>query len=138
MSKLVSLAGHGVYLLDTSILILSLRGDSASRARLATTTTLYLSSIALGELYTGAYGSPTRSNSAVQDIDALAGGEVVLACDAATAQAYGSIKDDLKRQGLSIPDNDLWIAATAIQYQVTLSARDAHFNWIAALQVEQW
>jgi hypothetical protein len=63
MSKGVSLAGHGVYLLDTSILVLSLRGDSSIRTRLATTTALYLSSIALGELYTGAYGSPTRSST---------------------------------------------------------------------------
>jgi len=75
---------------------------------------------------------------AEQDVDALAGSMVVLARDAATAQTYGSIKDDLTRQGLFIPDNDVWIAATAIQYQVTLAARDAHFNWIAALQVEQW
>jgi len=29
-----------------------------------------------------------------------------------------------------MPDNDLWIAATAIQYGVTLAARDAHFTWI--------
>ena len=37
-----------------------------------------------------------------------------------------------------MPDNDLWIAATAIQYEITLVARDAHFTWITDLNCEQW
>jgi tRNA(fMet)-specific endonuclease VapC len=37
-----------------------------------------------------------------------------------------------------MPDNDLWIAATAIQYSITLAARDSHFYWIDELRVEQW
>jgi tRNA(fMet)-specific endonuclease VapC len=37
-----------------------------------------------------------------------------------------------------MPDNDLWIAATAIQYNITLAAHDAHFDWITGLLVEQW
>jgi tRNA(fMet)-specific endonuclease VapC len=37
-----------------------------------------------------------------------------------------------------MPDNDLWIAATAIQYDITLAARDGHFDWIDGLKVEQW
>ena len=37
-----------------------------------------------------------------------------------------------------LPDNDLWIAATAIQYGLTLAARDHHFTWIAGLMLEQW
>jgi tRNA(fMet)-specific endonuclease VapC len=37
-----------------------------------------------------------------------------------------------------MPENDLWIAAIAIQYDVTLAAREAHFNGIAGLRIEQW
>ena len=37
-----------------------------------------------------------------------------------------------------LPDNDLWIAATAIQYGLTLAARDNHFTWIAELTLEEW
>lgn len=37
-----------------------------------------------------------------------------------------------------MPDNDIWIAATAIQYDITLAARADHFNWIDGLKVEQW
>lgn len=138
MSNAPSLGGPGIYLLDTSILVLSLRGDATIRAQLAATTLLYLPSIAVGELYVGAYGSPTRASAAVQDVNTLAASMTVLSCDATTAQLYGSIKNDLKSRRLLIPDNDLWIAATALQYGVTLAARDAHFNWVTSLHVEQW
>ena len=138
MSSAQFVGGIGDYLLDTSILILSLRGDGPVRTRLATTTRVYIPNVALGELYYGAYSSPTRASAALADISALATTNTVLGTDAATAGIYGNIKQDLKRQGLTMPENDLWIAATAIQYDVTLAARDAHFNWISGLRVEQW
>ena len=55
-----------------------------------------------------------------------------------TARIYARIKLDLKKRGLTIPDNDLWIASIAIQYNVTLAAHDAPFDWISGLRVEQW
>src|SRR5579862_6073297 len=112
----------GVYALDTSVLILSLRGDAAIRSRIAQTTTLFIPSAALGELYAGAYGSPTRATAAIADISALAASLTILAADATTAEVYGRTRDDLKRRHLFLPDNDLWIAATAIQYEITLAA----------------
>lgn len=132
------IGGDGIYAVDTSVLILSLRGDSGIRNRLAATTALYIPCIALGELYQGAYGSPTRADAAVRDIVALATTNAVLGVDAVTAQIYGRIKQELKGRGLLMPGNDLWIAATAIQYDVTLAARDAHFEWIKGLRSEQW
>ena len=128
----------GTYLLDASILILSLRGDTAIRMRHAGTTTLYIPSVALGELYFGAQGSPSRSAAALADVDTLAASMAILGVDATTARFYGRLKNDLKGKGLAIPDNDLWIAATAVQYGVTLAARDVHFDWVDGLNVEQW
>lgn len=136
-SGLVS-GGPGVYILDTSIRVLVLRGDAPIRARLATATQLYVSSVALGELYVGAYGSPTRASAAVADIASLAVSYHVIEVAAVTADIYVRTKHDLKRRGLTMPDNDIWIAATAIHYSITLAARDAHFNWITGLHVEQW
>jgi tRNA(fMet)-specific endonuclease VapC len=126
------------YLLDSSVLIPSLRGDTAITARIASVPSGYISSIVLGELYFGAYGSPTRQEAALQDIAMIMQSLTILACDATTAQVYGRIKQSLKSNGLFMPDNDLWIAATAIQYDMTLAARDTHFDWIDELHVEQW
>lgn len=34
--------------------------------------------------------------------------------------------------------NDIWIAAIAQQYQLTLVSRDEHFNEVEGLPVEMW
>jgi tRNA(fMet)-specific endonuclease VapC len=128
----------GTYLLDSSVLIRSLRGDAAISSRINSAPQVYVSSIVLGELYYGAYGSPTRPDAAVADVEAIERTIATLPLDATIARIYAQVKHDLKRRGLTMPDNDLWIAATALQYDVMLAARDAHFNWITDLRVEQW
>ncbi len=126
------------YLLDSSVLILSLRGDAGIGARIDAVPQVYVSSVVLGELYFGAYGSPTRPEAAVADVETVERTIVALPADTTTARIYSRIKHDLKRRGLTMPDNDLWIAATAIQYDLKLAARDAHFDWVTGLRVEQW
>jgi len=128
----------GAYLLDSSVLIRSLRGDTVIGARIGNAPQVFVSSIVLGELYFGAYGSPTRPEAALADVERVETTIAALALDATTARVYAQVKLNLKRRGYSMPDNDVWIAATAIQYNVTLAARDAHFDWIDGLRVEQW
>lgn len=85
------------YLLDSSVLIPSLRGDNAITARIASVPAGYVSSIVLGELYFGAYGSPTRQEAALQDITSIMQSLTILASDSTTAQVYGRIKQALKK-----------------------------------------
>ncbi|GAA6622656.1 PIN domain-containing protein [Scytonema sp. NUACC26] len=59
-------------------------------------------------------------------------------CDLVTATQYGQIRNLLRQKGRPIPDNDIWIAAVAIQYQLTLISRDAHFQEVEGLWVERW
>jgi len=58
--------------------------------------------------------------------------------DGATALGYGAVKTELKKKGRPIPENDLWIAACAIQYDLILVTRDGHFDPIGGLQLESW
>jgi tRNA(fMet)-specific endonuclease VapC len=97
-------------------------------ARIASAPQVYISSTVLGELYYGAYGSPTRPDAAVADVETIERTVAALSSDSMTARIYAQIKLDLKKRELTIPDNDLWIAALAIQYNVTLAAHDAHFD----------
>lgn len=39
----------------------------------------------------------------------------------------------LKRAGTPVPDNDLWIAALALEHDLRLITRDNHFNQIPQL-----
>ena len=62
----------------------------------------------------------------------------ILSADETTADIYSDIKHDLAGRGQMVPDNDIWIAATAMQYGLTLASRDAHFTRVAGLAQEQW
>lgn len=125
------------YLLDSSVLVLSLRQDATTFQRLARAKALYVSSVALGELYYGAAHS-IHVEKSLGEVDGIVHSMTILVSDSATAKIYGYVKHVQRTKGLMIPDNDLWIAATAIQYRLTLATRDRHFSWIAGLDLEQW
>ena len=63
---------------------------------------------------------------------------MLFSCDLETARRYGIIKDRLRRKGTIIPDNDIWIAAIAMQHGLILVTRDAHFDEVESLQTERW
>ena len=44
-----------------------------------------------------------------------------------TSKIYGKIRANLKKQGTPIPENDIWIAAIALQNNYTLVTNDKHF-----------
>jgi tRNA(fMet)-specific endonuclease VapC len=54
------------------------------------------------------------------------------------ADAYGRLKASLESQGLSLNDNDMWIAATALTYGYLVVTRDQIFWQVPGLQVEDW
>jgi tRNA(fMet)-specific endonuclease VapC len=101
------------YLLDSSVLVLSFKQDTATQQRLAEAKALYVSTIALGELYYGAEHSVHVKRS-LAEVDKLAQTLSVLNADSVTARIYGYVKHEQRSKGLMLPDNDLWIAATAI------------------------
>lgn len=121
---------------DTNILIPALRKDQAILQQLGTVA-IALSVIVLGEVYHGAYAS-RRSAQELADLATFVGQCTIVACDAGTAQYYGQIRLALRQAGTPIPENDIWIAATALQYGVPLITRDAHFGYVPGLTIEQW
>ena len=51
-----------------------------------------------------------------------------------TAFIYGELLTELERAGRRIPTNDIWIAATAVQFDLPLLARDGHFGRLTSLR----
>jgi tRNA(fMet)-specific endonuclease VapC len=127
----------GRVLLDTNIVIAILANDSAVHQRLAQATDVFVPSIVLGELYYGARKS-SRVESNIETVDQFAAANRVLVCDSTTAQQYGQVKNLLREKGRPIPENDIWIAATAKQHDLTLVSRDAHFDEVDGLSLESW
>jgi predicted nucleic acid-binding protein len=64
----------------------------------------------------------------------------VLPCEpipAAAGDRYASVKVSQQRRGLSLDENDLWIAATALVMDATLVSRDSDFQAIEGLALLQ-
>ncbi len=129
----------GGYLLDTNIVIAVFRQEGAILARLdnAAPGSLFVPIIVLGELRFGALKSVMVEEN-LRRIEGFTAESNVLVCDEEAARLYGEIKDDLRRKGRPIPENDIWIAATALRHELALVTRDSHFEHVAELRVEQW
>jgi len=127
------------YLLDTNIVIAVFRQEEAIRARLdnAAPGSLFVPIIVLGELRFGALKSLEVEEN-LRRIEGFAAESNVLDCDEEAAWLYGEIKDDLRRKGRPVPENDVWIAATALRHDLALVTRDAHFEHVAELQIGRW
>jgi len=128
---------NGKHLLDTNIVIALFANDSAVKENLAKADEVFVSSIAVGELCFGARKS-ARVEENLKRIDVFIGDSVVLGCDTETARRYGEIKNALRVKGHPIPENDIWIAAIALQHDLTLTTRDAHFGEIEGLRIATW
>jgi len=127
----------GRYLLDTNIVIALLADEAAVKDSLAKADEVFVSSIVIGELCFGARKSE-RILENLARIDEFAANNVVLGCDTDTARQYGEIKNALRLKGRPLPENDIWIAAVALQYSLMLVTRDTHFDEIDHLKVAVW
>lgn len=127
----------GRYLLDTNIIIALFADEAAVKDNLAQADEVFVPSVALGELYFGARKSG-RPQANLARIDEFAANNVVLGCDTETARRYGEIKDVLRVKGRPLPENDIWIAAIALEHDLALVSRDAHFGEVERLKVTAW
>ena len=127
----------GKFLLDTNIIIALFAKDPAVHEHIANAEEVFVSSISMGELYFGAHKSLKVQENIVR-LDKFARSNTILPCNTDTARKYGDIKNRLKEKGQPIPENDIWMAAIAQQYALTLVTRDAHFNMVENLKIEVW
>jgi tRNA(fMet)-specific endonuclease VapC len=127
----------GRYLLDTGIVASLFRGDSGIRDEISRSDEIFISSITLGELFYGAFKSQ-RTEAELEKIGEFAQVVRILDCNANTAEVYGRTKTALRAKGRPIPENDIWIAAVALQHQLSLAMRDPHFEQIEGLALASW
>jgi tRNA(fMet)-specific endonuclease VapC len=127
----------GSFLLDTSVIIAFFSGEPPVVDRFSAADEILLSSIVVGELCFGAQKS-ARAEANLARINNLIDRIVVLECNAETAKLYGRIKNALRIKGHPIPENDIWISASALQYDLTLATRDGHFAEVDNLKRETW
>ncbi|MXV84349.1 type II toxin-antitoxin system VapC family toxin [Candidatus Poribacteria bacterium] len=127
----------GKYLLDTNVVIALFAGDLMVQEKVRNAEYIVAAPPVIGELCFGAQKS-NKVTENLHKIDIFVQQSIVFPCDLETAQWYGIIKDRLRRKGRPIPNNDIWIAAIALQYDLILVTRDSHFDEVESLQTEYW
>jgi tRNA(fMet)-specific endonuclease VapC len=120
--------------LDTNRLTDLLQGDSALAELLAPCDEVWIPLIVLGEIKAGfSGGSQHARNEAVLQQLLAKPTVAVLMPTRETADQYARLFVQLKRAGTPVPDNDLWIAALALENDLVLITRDRHFKYIPQL-----
>jgi len=127
----------GEYLLDTNLFVAYFNGEQSVIDKIITANEIALPAVALGELQYGAAASQ-RPEENQERIRKLMTWARLIVCDDVTALHYGRIKFALRLKGTPIPDNDIWIAATAMQADLPLISRDEHFRHVEGIRWEIW
>jgi tRNA(fMet)-specific endonuclease VapC len=94
---------------------------------LADDAEIFMSFVSLGELIYGARKS-THVERNLDRLNALRSVCPIVCGGETTASHYGSLKERLRAKGRPIPENDLWIAALALEHGLTLLTQDRHFE----------
>jgi tRNA(fMet)-specific endonuclease VapC len=128
---------NGKILLDTSVAVEVLRGNTVARERVRQLHDAYLPLVALGELWYGVARAfhPGQAEEALRKLLEVT---PVLPMSVETCRLYARIRADLAERGLPLPENDLWIAASALEYELSLATADEHFARIADLHLHRW
>lgn len=89
--------------------------------------------VTVGEIYEGFHRGPHLARhepSFARWLDSVD----VLIVDRATAMRYGTLRAYLRHDGADIGPSDIWIAATALQHDLTLVTRNLrHFGRLPGL-----
>lgn len=129
------------YLLDTNVWIDLERGSDEqvmSRCSVLPLSSICLSEIVLGELLYGAKRS-REPELAQNSVENLVHGFPRVGIDFAVAQAYAEIRSSLAARGEIIGANDMWIAAQARAFGLTLvTANVDEFQRVQGVVVEDW
>ncbi len=125
----------GRLLLDTNII--SDLNDNVPETLevLASAEEIFTSVIAAGELFYGIENSTRRKENFSFYTDFFQTC-AVLDVTLDTASIYGTIKTNLRQKGKPTPENDIWMAAIAIQNELTLLTRDNHFTLVDGLRLK--
>jgi len=124
-------------ILDTNGLSAVADGDAALEAILRKATEVAVPVIVLGEYRYGIWQSRERERYEQRLTETISNYRV-LDMDEETAISYATIRTELKRAGIPIPSNDVWIAALCRQHSFSLLSRDRHFDLVGGIERTDW
>ncbi len=116
-------------LLDTNAYVGFCSGEPQIVEAVKNAVKIYFPFIVIGELRAGfECGSKKKYNEKLLDDFLNEECVEIIYPDNLTLKQYSLIFKELRIKGKPIPTNDIWIAALAIQNNMILITKDAHFN----------
>ena len=109
--------------------------------QLSDEASLYMSVVSQGELLAGVeWAQGLRRKRRLLELyeQVVAMATAILPVTPQVAERYAQIYAQLRQKGRLIQTNDIWIAASALAYDMILVSADAHFRFIDGLTVEDW
>lgn len=122
-------------LIDTNVIIKLLSGEQKAVELFESLDAIHISAITAGELFYGAKKSSRINENMLLFKNFLAEYSIV-EINENVSEVYGEIKANLVKRGVNIPENDIWIAATVISYNLNLVTYDEHFKNIEDLNIK--
>ncbi len=124
-------------ILDTNALSDIFKEIDSIKVHLEKANHLYVPVIVLGE-----YRFGIKSSTKAEELTILLSGfmnsvqELIIGIR--TASHYADIRWELKNNGTPIPENDIWIAALAREFNFPILSRDSHFDYIQGITRLTW
>ena len=129
-----------MFLLDTDIVIYSLKGHPAVKKNLEHNlhAALKISIVTLMELYYGAYKSQ-KVTSNLGKIKSIEDAVEIIPIGRESAEVFAMLKADLEKAGTPLDDFDLILAACALANDFVLVTNNMkHFERIEGLRLTNW
>ena len=124
-------------ILDTNVLIRFLQDDEPLSVRIESAESVVIHPVVYSEFMNGLNPKTAKGRAARKSLEGLLESPVVdsVAVTTYTSVYYTKIYQYLKSVGEMIPQNDIWIAASALEHGFELLTHDRRFNGIPMLNV---
>lgn len=124
-------------IIDTNALSAFFDGETGIVERIREADGIFLPVIVMGEYRFGLRGSRLRTTREPV-LEAFARSCTVLPVLESTTTHYATIRNQLRRAGTPIPENDIWIAALAAEHHLPVLSADAHFDKVSGIARIDW
>ena|SRR2546425_10287165 len=124
-------------ILDTSGYSEFMRGHPEIKTSVQEAEEILINPVILGELQAGFLrGGRARKNRRELRTFLSSPRVRVVPVDQETAERYAVIQDSLWTAGTPIPTNDIWIAATGMQFGLRVVTTDPHYKKVSQIMVD--
>jgi len=124
-------------LLDTFAYSAFMRREAIITSTVQTAEEICLNPVVLGELISGFIRGKSEKRNRKELQELLASPRVsILSIDEETSERYAIILCDLRKRGTPVPTNDIWIAASAMQYGLKVLTTDSHYKRVSQIVTE--